>query len=152
MKKYKIEVSNNTKAVVCIELIAIVAICVEPLITAFNTKDLITFIVVPIFFSLSWIFIRVFYLNVTIDDVCFSYNIFNHSKFTISLKDIIFVRLGNENDFIERGHPVYSKNLIVIEYFNHKKSKKMKSFYLSLKPEDLTSFMDEMKTKCNYVV
>lgn len=72
----------------------------------------------------------------------------------IPFKDIILARQGNEHDYIERGYPVFSKNVIVIEYFSYKKKKKVvKKFYFSLKPEDSVSFMEEIKNKCgNFVI
>ena len=151
MARFKIEISRPYQILIWFGTIDIVAIAAFSITISVLTKNILLFLVSIIFITVIWLFIRVSLLNITITDKSINLNVARHKSRSITISDIFVVRLKSKKDYIVRGNPVFSKNVIAIEYLDKKKKKN--SLYFSASRTDLECIIKLLvKYGCNYEV
>lgn len=151
MTKFRIEISKPYQVLIWFGIASVVTVCCFPIVIAILSKKIFFSLNSIIFIGFIWLFIRIYLLKITITDKSINLNVANHKFCNIPISNITSVRFGNENDCIDRGNPVFSKNVIAIEYLNKKREKS--TLYFSVSKQDSESIIRLLvKYGCNFEV
>lgn len=149
MIKFKIEISKPQQIFIWFGIADLIAIASFSMVISILSKNIPHFLISIMLMGFVWLLLQIFLLNITITDKDLNLNVANHKSFSIPISSITSVRYKNENDYIVRGNPVYSKNVIAVEYLNEKGEKNTWYFSVSnLDSENIIQLL--VKRGCSF--